>query len=540
MADRRNHCVGGEEVGGQTRPIRPVSNHLRRTRLIKVACGFFFFLGPGACGPADNPETARQVPVVVRIGVPEADVSATDIGFVQIPALLGREGLTVRGFDGRVRPRLARSWETSPDGLSWRLTLQDGVTFHDGTPLTASIVVERLRTATSIRARLALFPGLADVVSFEEVSPSEIRISLKRRSTFLLEDLDLPITLTKENKTVVGTGPFRVVTADPKETILEAHTAYHEGKPQIDRVSIRPYPTLRTAWSSLMRQEVDVLWDLSRDATEFVGSREVGLYSYLRQYVYLVAFNSARPQFRETPVRRALNSAIDRDALVRDVLKGQGLPATSPFWPHHWAYDGSLGGYVHDPSLASTTLDAAGLPATTRPDGRRTRFSFTCILPENRGTEERIALNVQKQLYDIGVDMQLQPLSAEEYDKRIRAGDFDAVMVEMISGPTFSRPYAFWYWGREQGPLNVFGYRNAAADRWFEAVRAAPSDAEYRLAANQLQRTILEDPPALFLAWSERTRAVSRRFDVVVDSGRDPMFNFWRWTVRDTAKSSTH
>jgi peptide/nickel transport system substrate-binding protein len=449
----------------------------------------------------------------------------------QFSAIFGREGLTIRGFDGRPRPRLAKSWQTTPDGLTWRLTLQDGVTFHDGTPLTAAIVVRALRAATANPGRLGLFPGLADVVRIDETSPSEVAITLKRRSTFLLEDLDYPIAFPKEDKTVVGTGPFRAVKTDPTEVILEAHESYHQGRPKIDRVVVRPYPTLRTAWASLMRQEIDVLWDLSRDAVEFVGSSEVGLYSYLRHYVYLIAFNSSRPRFRATPVRRALNGAVDREALVRDVLKGQGVAAAGPFWPHHWAYDSALRGYVYDPSLAATTLDAAGLRVREQPNGRRARFTFTCILPENRVTWERIALNVQQQLYDVGVDMQLELLSAEEYDKRIRAGDFDAVIIDMLSGPTFSRPYAFWHWGNEQRPLNVFGYRSAAADRWFAAVQGAASDAEYRVAAAQLQRTMLEDPPALFLAWSERTRAVSRRFNVSAESGPDPMSNFWRWTV---------
>jgi peptide/nickel transport system substrate-binding protein len=465
--------------------------------------------------------------------VPEAEVSASDIGLRQAAAFLTAEGLTAQSNDGRVRPSLAESWKSSEDGLVWRFSLRDGVTFHDGTAATASALVESIRAAVAERPLRGARPGLTDIVRVDADGDRTIVITLRRRSTFLLEDLDIAINRVMSDKSIVGTGPFKTMSASPAEITLAAHGAYHGGRPQLDRVVVRAYPTLRTAWAALMRQEIDVLYDLSRDAVEFAKSSEVALHSYLRHYVYAVAFNSARPMFAAIPVRRALNAAIDRDALIREVLRGQGLPSSGPLWPQHWAYDSTVPGYVSDPSLAGTTLDAAGFKLITRAGGRRSRLTFTCILPQNWVIWERMALNVQKQLYDVGVDMQLEMLPAEEFNRRVRAGDFDAVMIEMRSGPFLSRPYAYWRWGGERTDYNVFGYRSAAADRWFDAIRSAPAEAEYRVAAGQLQRALLEDPPALFLAWTQRTRAVSRRFNVHVDVNRDPMPSILRWTVND-------
>jgi peptide/nickel transport system substrate-binding protein len=471
--------------------------------------------------------------VVVRIGVPEAAVSAADVGLRPVAGFLTTEGLTTRAHDGRMRPRLAESWTASDDGLTWRFSLHQGVTFHDGTAATAPVVVASLRSAIAEQQRRGVNPGVDEILGVEAAGDRDIVIRLRRRSTFLLEDLELPITRAISDKSVVATGAFKTVSESESEIVLEAYQAYHQGRPQIDRVRIRAYPTLRTAWASLMREEIDVLWDLSRDAAEFAGSSDVALYSYLRTYVYVVAFNSARGKFARTPVRRALNAAIDREALIRDVLRGQGVAASGPVWPNHWAYDSNARGYVYDPLLAATTLDAAGLKPVSRGGGRSSRFTFTCIVPANWAIWERMALSIQKQLYDIGVDMQLQVLSAEEFNKRLGTGDFDAVMVEMLSGPYLSRPYSFWRWGGQQKRYNVFGYRSSVADRWFDAIRSAPTDAEYRVAVGQLQHAMIDDPPALFLAWSERTRAASRRFHVPTEPGRDPIPNFWRWTVNE-------
>ena len=461
------------------------------------------------------------------------------MGLPQIPPILTTEGLTLRGNDGRAGPRLAESWTSSADGLTWRFKLKRGVTFHDGSPLTAEAVAGTLNAAIANRARLGLFPGLADIVRIEASGDEEVVITLKRRSTFLIEDLYYPITKRLPDKTVLGTGGFKVVSSSPAEIDLVRNETYHLGRPQIDRVVIRPYQTLRTAWASLMRNEIDVLWDVSRDAVEFVGSSDIALYSYQRTYVYALALNHKHRMLRQTPVRRALNAAVDRDALIRGALRGQGVPASGPLWTQHWAYDSSLKGFGYDPALAGAVLDAAGLKVTDRPGGRPARFTFTCIVPEKFLTWERIALDVQKQLYDVGVDMQLQPLSADEFTKRIQAGDFEAAVIDMLSGTPYSRPYAFWHWGGEQTTVNVFGYRNATADRWFDAIRSAATDAEYRVAAGQLQRTLLDDPPALFLAWSQRTRAVSRRFNVPIEQGQDPVATFWRWTP-DANHRTTH
>ena len=501
-------------------------------------CGFLCLVAASFAACERKAESVSNEPIVARIGVPEADVSAPDMGLPNVAGALRSEGLTSRGPDGRTIARLADSWTSSPDGLEWRIHLRPGVTFHDGSPFTANAVATSLKAAIANRARLALYPGLADVVSIEPYGDAEIIIRLTRRNTFLIEDLDYQITKQTEGKTTVATGPFKIVSSAPDEILMERNATYHQGTPKISRVVIRPYPTLRTGWASLLRNEIDVLYDVSRDAAEFVASRDVALYSYQRHYVYVVALNNTRPHLKETAVRRALNAAIDREALIKGALKGQGLPATGPLFPQHWAYDATQKGFGYDAALAGAVLDAAGMKLIDRSDGRRSRFSFTCIIPEKWLTWERVALDVQKQLYDAGVDMQLQLLPADEFNKRIQAGDFDAVVLEMISGPGYSRPYAFWHWGGEPTSVNMFGYRNSASDRWFDAIRGAANDAEFRVAAGELQRTLLDDPPAIFLAWSQRTRAVNRRFNVPVEPGRDPVSTFWKWAPAE--RTQTH
>lgn len=272
--------------------------------------------------------------------------------------------------------------------------------------------------------------------------------------------------------------------------------------------------------------------DVPPEAVDFIRNDQIQVMPYARWYQFLIAFNSQRRPLTSAAVRRALNVAVDRDALIASVLQRQGQPSTGPFWPRHWAYDTSVVPYRFDPQSAAALLDGAGFrPGAAPHDPGRApaRLRFTCLLLADFSLHERIGLELQKQLYDVGVDMQFEAVSVPEYQTRIREGRFDAVLVDMISGSTLARPHVFWGSPRRDG-LHAFGYRNPEAGRLFEVLRSSTNEAAIRSAVARLQRVMLDDPPALFLAWNQRARAVSTRFRVAGDAQRDPLLTIWQWT----------
>jgi peptide/nickel transport system substrate-binding protein len=137
-----------------------------------------------------------------------------------------------------------------------------------------------------------------------------------------------------------------------------------------------------------------------------------------------------------------------------------------------------------------------------------------------------MALLVQKQLFEIGVDMKLEAVPAAVFNARVARGDFDALFLELISGRSMSKPFLFWH---SLGALNSFGYRNEDVDAALNAIRTAPDDADYRQAVSRLQRNLVADPPGIFLAWGQTTRAVSKRFEVPTAPGSDILASLGSW-----------
>lgn len=476
--------LGTDEVGAQLRSV------------VKLGFAVTFLVGTACTRTAAPPNTQSTT---LRIGFGSTQGQNTQTGLRQQLSLMEREGLLSLARDGRPQPWLVDRWTSAPDGLTWRLHLRSNVQFHNGRPLTAHVL------ARFLSDQLPLYMGSLweDVAAIRAVSDNDLEFVLKKRSTFLLESLDVPI---EEPETHAGTGAFKITTAGDSIELL-ANSDYYDGKPAIDRIAVKTYPSTRSAWADLLRDQVDMLYEVGIDALDSLQrSNNVKIFIQQRSYAYVLLLNVHKPGLTDSAIRRQLNDGIDRDALVAEVLNGHGRPADGPVWPSHWAYDSQLPKFSYQPVPLKKPL------------------ILTCLFAEP--SLERLAVTVQKQLAAIGVDLRLKSLPLDETFARVQAGDFDVLLADAIAGPSMVRPYWFWHTG---GPYNWGKFSSVPVDAALDSIRRAPDDAAYKAGVAAFQQAIVNDPPAIFLAWSERARAVSTRFDVPVEPGRDILSTLRLW-----------
>jgi len=463
-------------------------------------------LSVGVAGCAQQSGPASDLPPsTVRIGYGLATGADARAGIQQVVMNLSSEGLLTYGPDGKPQPRLAQGWSLSPDGLTLRLQLTPGVVFHDGSPVTASVV----RDILSEQLPFFVGPAEDDIEELKAISDTELEFQLRRRSAFILEGLDTPILSGSTQP--VGTGPF-MPTAEGAETdtaAMVANTDYYRGRPTLDRVNVAQYSSVRSAWADLLRQEVDVVYEVGVDAVDLLQpSSEINVFSSPRPYILAAILNVKRPVLKDPAFRRALNAAIDRETLVEDALNSHGTAANSPLWPLHWAYSDALPRFDYAPR------EMAGSP------------TFSLLFTED--SHERVALMLQRQLQAVGVQVTLEAAPLDQALTRARTGDFDAFLVDAAHGPMMVRPYLFWH---SKAPRNWGGFASAEVDAAFEAIQRAPDDDAYREGVAAFQRAMVNDPPAIFLAWGERSRAVSARFAVPAEPNRDILpttLRLWR------------
>jgi peptide/nickel transport system substrate-binding protein len=444
--------------------------------------------------------------------------------------LLTTEAIVTNAPDGRQSERIAKSWTWNDDRTVLRLVLRHDVFFHDGTKLTPELVAQSL--GRSVKAKDAF--SYSSVVSVNASGPDTIDITLSEPNSFLLPDLSLT-SLRIPDHPEIGTGPFRLVQGG-EHSLLHAFEKYYKGRPALESVEVDFYPTQRKAWAAMLRGELGMLYEVSHDAVDFVEAETtIKTYSFPRSYYIPLVFNVRHPVLRNVEVRRAINEALDRNALIADGLRGRGKVADGPIWPGHWAYSDSPG-FAFNPDAARLRLDNAGL--RVRPGERGampSRFSINCLVL-NDSRFERLALLMQRQLSEVGIDLHLTPVTADQLRERFSRGDFDAVLFEM-AGRSLSWVYAFWHSPSPTSPTLVdTGY--TAGDRILDGIRRAHSDEEIRRGVADLMRVFHDDPPAAFLSWQITSRAVSTSFDVLSDPDRDILSNVWQWRAAPALKQA--
>jgi peptide/nickel transport system substrate-binding protein len=460
-----------------------------------------------------GPTGSSAAQTTLRIGFPEVGSADALNGIRQVRQILSMEGLAKIGEDGRPVPWLAEGWTMATDGLSMKIRLRPGVKFHDGSPVNAATVV----TALSTVLPEYLGPAFDDVEYIKPAGEAQIDIGFRRPSPFLLEALEAPVQ--KPGSASVSTGPYMAAgTNAPNE--MRANSDYYLGAPTIDRITVNTYPNVRSAWADMLRDRVDMLYEVGVDALDSLASaRNVSVFTYVRHYQYVLILNTQSGPLRSPEIRRALNRAIDPDALIRDAFDGHAKPSSGPIWPQHWAFRSDLARFSYDPQAASAVLGRSG----ARREAGSPAITFKCLAAPRF---ERLALTLKRQFEAVGAEMSVEEAPLASIMQALAKHDFDAVLLETVSGPSLFRPYVIWHSG---SLLNPAGIGNHKLDVALDGVRNARDDNEYRVAVADVQKAIVDDPPAIFLAWSERARAVSNRFRVPAEPGRDILTNLRLW-----------
>lgn len=278
-------------------------------------------------------------------------------------------------------PALATQWEAI-DPLTWRIHLRQGVTFQDGSPLTAEDVVFSLRRVKTVVNSPAPYSAVTrSVASVDAVDPFTIEVKTNSPRPLAVEQIGTVNILSAKaaaglsssdfnaGRGMVGTGPYRFVRAVPADRVeMVANPHYWGGKPAWDKVTLRFIPSAPARIAALLSGDVDLIDQLApADARMVGGSDKVTLFSIASTRLVYLAMDSAREvspfitdagggkldrnPLRDPRVRLALSKSIDRDALASRLLDGSAEPA-GQLVPQ------GMGGY--DPTLPPQKLDLAG------------------------------------------------------------------------------------------------------------------------------------------------------------------------------------
>lgn len=429
-------------------------------------------------------------------------------------------GLMRLGPGGDVEPDLAQSMRVTPDGLTYIFALRDGLLWHDGERLTSADVLftyqaiqepdfrgdptlaalmrdvtvtatdERTVTIT-LTAPFAPFPARAATLG---ILPKHL---LGGASAALLADAPF-------NQRPVGSGPFRLVDLSETSATLKPFRSYHLGQPRLDAMEVRFYRDDAELMNALLTDEIDgALFHPGFAKDEIALIDGDGRWSRRPLHTTggtLAFLNATVPPFDSSRLRRALQHAVDRDALIENVLAGQALPIDSPIISDLWSSVASPEAYDYDPDLAADLLDADGWRLT---DGRRERdgepLRFSLAASDDP-TQLAVAQELARQWAKVGVRVDVQQSGASQFVQGVlvpRA--FQAALVSVDTGPD-PDPYPLWHSSQAFGDgRNLASFSNADADRLIENGRLTSSPAQRAVDYRSFQEIYASRVPAVLL-----------------------------------------
>ena len=428
--------------------------------------------------------------VTLRIGL-SADITSLDPHLLAAqPNLVAARHMfeSLVDVDERARliPGLAQSWRAL-DALTWEFKLRNGVTFHDGSPLTTADVIFSLQRPLTMKTAGGYAAYVRMIADLQAVDTHTLRIRTRTPHGALPEDLNSILIVSKRaaahatsadfdaGRALVGTGPYRYASYTRGDRLrLVRYDGYWGTRPAWDAVELRTLTTDPVRTAALVSGEVDAIEHVpSADYARLQAEskfRFAQTVSWRTVFLHLDQYRQhppgitdaagqplARNPFMDARVRRALSLAINRDALARIVLEGLAMPAASAVSPGIFGHDPGLRPDPYDPAQARLLLAQAGYPSG---------FAVTLAGPNNRYmNDEQVLQALAQMLARVGITPRVAAAPLNVFLARVRRGETavgllgwgsfaaDLALRSLLASPDPGKGHGAWNWGHYSNPM---------------------------------------------------------------------------------------
>ncbi|WP_417582519.1 ABC transporter substrate-binding protein [Nitrincola sp.] len=463
-------------------------------------------------------------------------------------------------LNSEMQPGLAVSWEVTDNPNVWEFKLREGVTFHDGTPLTADDVVFSFQRAQHPNSDMRTL--ISSVVDVRAVDPLTVHIETNGPTPLLPNNLTNLFIMSKawaeannvttpqdysageENfavRNANGTGPFRLVSRDPDvRTEMVRNDEYwgiEEFPMEISRVVLTPIQSAATRAAAMLSGEIDFLQDVPvQDINRLDSSDNIVMLSAPENRTIFFGLDQGSEElqssdvkgknpFADRRVREAMNIAINRQAIQQVVMRGQSVPAgmIAPSFVN--GYTAELDTVPEtDVNRAKTLLAEAGYP-----DG----FNVTLTCTNDRYVnDEAICQAVTGMLGQAGINVRLDARANSIHFAELQQGELEFYILGWAVPPLDSH-YVFDFLletkTADTGAWNFTGWSNEEFD---SLSRALPTETDLDERNAKIARAweiAQEEIVYLPVHHQVLNWAVRQDIDFAVQSQNQPMLKYLKF-----------
>ena len=416
------------------------------------------------------------------------------------------EGLVKPTSDGGFIAAVASDYTISDDAKTYTFTLRDGITFHDGTPVTIEDVKYSIDRYAEIQGESSAFSSLVDSVEVQD--DKTLVVNLKESYSEFLPMMTIAIIPQSNEDPVgnpIGTGPFKYVSYTPGQNLeLEKYDGYwQEGVPSLDSVEFKFIADVDTAFVELQAGTIDILKYLTAAQAETLGDEDYNIVQGSMNLVHAMYLNSAYEPLSKTEVRQALCYAVDRDAINNFIFGGKShiigshmIPAMSKYYEPE-----AETVYSYDPEKAKELLADAGYA-----DG----FDLEITVPSSYSQHVDSAQIIADELSQVGVNVTLNQVEWSTWLQDVyKGGNFQATVIGFdgtLAPSDWLKKYV------TDDAKNFMHYSNTEYDDVFNTAYTTVDDDVKVENYKKAQMILAEDAAAVYIEDPANLVAVSKKF----------------------------
>lgn len=426
------------------------------------------------------------------------------------------DALIFKNPDGTFAPALAESWR-AVDDITWEFKLRDGVTFHNGEPLTAAAVEYSVNRILDPDANSPIRGGFTFIEEVEVTGDLELVIHTNAPTplaeAYFSELFIVPPAYYEEvgpaafAASPVGTGPFAFVDWTRDVSLrLTANPDYWRGAPSVPAVTFQPVPEAITRFSSLSAGEADIITQVPPSLTASVESAHGARLETVdaARVIYLgINTLSANEALTDARVRQALNYAVDKNGIVDGIFGGLATPTTGLLTEIDFGYNPNVEPFPYDPERARELLEEAGYGSG---------LELTLGTPSGRYVNDvQVAQAVAAQLQDVGVSVDVAVREYGAFTGELFSGTAPDLFLIGWGNAPLDADFIYW-------PLLYTGellsfFSNAELDALLEVGHTSVDRAAREAAYADAAELIHEEAPMVFLYKQKDAYGVSDRLE---------------------------
>ncbi len=447
---------------------------------------------------------------------------------------------------------IAQSIKISDDQMTYTITIQQDVTFHDGQALTVDDIIFTIDSILDDANGSYLKSDFIHVVSMDKINDTTMTIQLDEPFTPMLDKLTVPI-LPKHafegqemrtatfNQQPIGAGPYMFEQWDKGTSLtLKAYPAFFGTKASIEKVIFKFIPDSNVRALQLKSGEVDIALLDPNQVEELSKVEHLKMYEVESADYRGLLFNMKFPIWQDATIRKAISYATDRAGIVKGILHGYGTEAYSPLQKHAFA-NSTIEQYSYDIKKANELLEQAGW--TLQDDGFRykdgQKLAFTITAPITDAVRVNMANYVAEGYKVVGADVKVAALDWSN----IVIEDSEAFMVGWGSPyDADHHTYSLFHSGESShtsAGYNYGSYANAKVDALLEEGRTTVNPEKRKEVYMALQEELAQDPPFAYFAYVDAVYGINEQIHGVKERilghhGAGFLWNVeeWKWNDR--------